>query len=101
MAAEGFVLLDTDAIDAAISKKGDFLKRYDQINQDFDRIVETLLDNWKGRGARAFENDAYEVRTNLTGIYDILKTMCDVLTDCREIIGEIDSAIGQYNRNPE
>ena len=98
--AEGFVLLDTDAIDAAISKKEDFLTRYDQINQDYDRIVNTLLDNWKGRGANAFENDANEVRTNLTGIYDILKTMCDVLTDCREIITEVDSAIGNYNREP-
>jgi WXG100 family type VII secretion target len=98
--AEGFVLLDTDAIDAAISKKEDFLSRYDQINQDFDRIVETLRENWRGEGARAFENDAQEVRTNLTGIYDILKTMCDVLTDCRNVIGEMDSAIGKYNREP-
>ena len=99
--AEGFVLLDTDAIDEAISKKEDFLTRYDQINQDFDKIVENLLENWRGRGAHAFEHDANEVRTNLTGIYDILKTMCDVLTDVRELIGEVDSAIGHADRDAE
>ena len=100
MASE-YVLLDTKAFDAAIAKKDDLIRQYDEINNEYDRIVNTLLNNWKGRGANAFKKDAQTVKTNIVGIFDILKIMCDTLTDCRAIFAECDTSLGEYNRNPD
>lgn len=96
-----FVVLDTRAFDKAIAKKQDLINSYNAINEEYDRIVSNLLNNWKGRGATAFQKDALTVRTNIVGIFDILKTMCDTLTDCREIFAECDTALGEYNCNPD
>ena len=101
MADSGFVLLDTKSFDNVINKKNDLINEYDRINNEYDRIVNTLLQNWKGRGAAAFRKDAQTVKTNITGIFDILKLMCDTLEDCRSIYAECDKGLGDYNRNPD
>ncbi len=94
-------LLDAKAFNNAIAKKDSLIRTYDELNQEYDRIVSTLLRNWQGRGANAFAQDARTVKTNITGIYDILKLMCDTLTDCRDIYAECDTGLGEYNRKPE
>ncbi len=99
--ADEYVLLDTKAFDQALAKKDDLIRQYDDINTEYDRIVNTLLNNWKGRGANAFKKDAQTVKTNIVGIFDILKIMCDTLTDCRQIFAEVDTALGESNRNPD
>lgn len=101
MEDNGYVVLDTKAFDAAIAKKADLINSYNALNTEYDRIVSALLSNWKGKGAAAFKKDAQTVKTNIVGIYDILKIMCDTLTDCRSVFAECDSALGEYNRNPE
>ena len=100
MEDKGFVVLDTRAFDAVIEKKEDLITSYAKINEEYDRIVKSLLDNWKGRGADAFQRDAQTVKTNIVGIYDILKIMCDTLTDCRKVFEECDKTLGDFNRNP-
>lgn len=101
MSDDAYVVLDTRAFDNAIAKKQDLIRSYNALNQEYDRIVNNLLANWQGRGATAFKKDATTVKTNIVGIFDILKTMCDTLTDCKEIFAECDTALGEYNRNPE
>lgn len=101
MDEHGYICLDTKAFDAAIAKKEHLISLYNEINEDYDRIVDNLRKNWKGRGAIAFQIDAQAVKTNIVGIFDILKIMCDTLVDCREIFRECDSALGEYNRNPD
>ena len=93
-------VLDTKKIQSAISMREGILTKYDKINSEYDRIVKTLLENWKGSGAEAFEKDAKNVKTNLTGVYEILKIMCDTLTDCVSVFQECDAGLGGYNRNP-
>ena len=95
----GYVLLDTKAFDEAIAKKDGLIKTYTELNDEYDRIVNTLMENWKGRGAAAFEKDARTVKTNITGIFDILKIMCDTLEDCKLVFQECDTALGECNRN--
>lgn len=97
----GFVVLDTRAFDAAIEKKDELINSYNELNEEYDRIISALMKNWKGRGAAAFQKDAQTVKTNITGIFDILKIMCDTLVDCREVFSECDSGLGEYNRNPD
>ena len=101
MEDNGYVVLDSKAFDAAIAKKADLINSYNALNTEYDRIVSALLSNWKGKGATAFKKDALTVKKNIVGIYDILKIMCDTLTDCRDVFVECDSALGEYNRNPE
>ena len=101
MRDNGYVVLDTKAFDEAIAKKQDLINSYNALNEEYDRIVGNLLSNWKGRGAAAFEKDASTVKTNIVGIFDILKTMCDTLTDCKAVFAECDAALGEYNRNPD
>ena len=96
-----YVLLDTKAFGAAVEKKDHILRAYNEVSRNYDAIVRELLQNWEGRGADAFARDAATVRSNLTGIYDILKTMCDALSDCMEIFSECDTALAEFNRNPE
>lgn len=101
MANNEYVTLDTRSFDAFIESKDSLIKQYDELNTEYDRIVSALLANWKGRGAAAFAKDAKTVKTNIVGIYDILKILCDTLTDCRSIFEECDAGLGDYNRNPE
>lgn len=94
------VTLDTRAFDQAIEKKDSLIKSYQELNERYDGIVSDLLSNWKGKGADAFARDAKTVRANITGIFDILKIMCDTLVDCKAIFLECDQALGTYNRDP-
>ena len=94
----GFVLIDTSIIDEVIGRKDHLVSEYDAINTEYERIIADLLKEWKGKGANAFKNDAEKVKTNIAGIYDILKIMCDTLEDCKSIIAEADTALGEYNR---
>ena len=92
--------LETSSIKAALAQKDHFVNEYTAIQNDYNDIVKVLSNNWKGKGAEAFVDDANKVRTNITGIYDILKIMCDTLTDCLAIYEECDKALGEFNRNP-
>lgn len=94
---DNHVLIDTSLIDSAINKKEHILSEYNAINDEYDRIINTLLSKWQGKGADAFKRDALRVKSNIAGIYDILKIMCDTLEDCKEIIAEADTALGNYN----
>lgn len=93
----GYNLLDTRSFDKFLSNKSSLIQRYDKLNSDYDKIVKTLRQNWKGKGAEAFEKDAENVKANLTGIKDILVTMCDTLESCKEIFQECDTALGEAN----
>lgn len=94
-----FNLLDTGAFDNFINARKDLIRRYNAISSQYSKIVDELMKNWKGRGAEAFLEDSQKVMTNITGIQDILTTMCDTLSDCRDIFGECDTSLGTNNRN--
>lgn len=101
MKNSGLVLLDTRAFDKALALRDSILKEFDSINTRYGEIEKVLLDNWKGRGADAFRKDSNAVRTNLTGLNDIMKTMCDTLADCKDVFAQCDASLGEYNSNPE
>lgn len=101
MSNAGYNVIDTRSFDAVMNIRAELIQDYDRINNDYDRIISTLNADWKGRGAEAFVSDAAKIKSNITGIQNILKEMCDTLHDCREIIGMADSQIGEANANPE
>ena len=96
----GYVLLDTSAFDSAIAQRERLENEYKALNDDYDRIVRELSENWRGRGADAFKKSATDIRTNIVGISDILDTMMQTLIDCREVFRDYDKKLGEYNPNP-
>lgn len=91
--------LDTQAFENFLSSRDNLISRYNNITTRYKQTVKTLIENWKGKGADAFEEDSEKVIANLCGIQDILTTMCDTLWDCREIFGECDTSLRENNRN--
>jgi len=99
MQNQEFILLDTRKFNNFIDSRASLLSEYNRINQRFNSIVQTLSNNWQGQGAEAFTQDVQKVRTNLGGIEDILRTMCDTLIDCRTVFEESDSSLGKANQS--
>ncbi len=94
-----YVCIDTRVFDKCIQKKDKFIKQYAAITTRYLQILRKM--EWVGEGASAFISDANKVRTNLTGIGDILSTMCNVISDCRSVIEQTDKTLGDANRNPD
>jgi WXG100 family type VII secretion target len=89
--------IKSEFLDKAISKREAILEKYNEINEELDSIVEELLKNWKGQGADAFRSDVDKVKKNMSGLYDVLKTICDSIEDCQYLIAKDDKALGDYN----
>lgn len=96
---ETYELLDTGAFEKLISSQNQLKQRYQEIQTRYNRIVQDLISNWKGCGADAFESDTERIITNITGLQDILITMCDTLQDCRSIFAQCDTSLGSSNKN--
>ena len=96
-----YVCINTKEIDRALYlldlnnfKLGTLLWKYDV-------IVETVNRNWKGKAADAFVKDAKGIRSNLGDISEVLKTLKDVVAECREVIDACDKSLGEFNRDPQ
>lgn len=94
-----YQVLDTRSFDKFLSNKNVLINRYEKLTEKYDEIVQDLDANWKGYGADAFQKDAANVKANLTGIKDILITMCDTLESCKEIFQECDTSLGAANKD--
>lgn len=92
-------VLDTQAFEKFIDTQDSLKARYHNISTAYRKSVQDLMEHWAGRGADAFREDAEKVMANIIGIQDILTTMCDTLSDCREIFRECDSSLGNVNRD--
>lgn len=98
MADDSYVLLDTKAIDTFIAERSSLLSEYESIEKEYKRIVTDLCDVWKGKGADAFKKDAERISKNISGLGDILETVCDKAQDIRDVFSECDSDLGESNR---
>ena len=98
MQNQEYSLLDTNKFNSFINARSSLLSEYERINQRFNSVVQNLTGNWQGQGADAFVQDAQKVRTNIGGIQDILRTMCDTLIDCRDVFQECDTSLGSANQ---
>lgn len=98
MDGESYRVLDTKVIDSVIAQREHWIQSYRDIEESYKNAVSNLLDNWKGRGADAFREDTRAVQRNIASVYDILRTMCDMLADCREVFSQRDKGLGDYNR---
>ena len=91
-------VIDTSKFDAVMDMRYDLIRRYNDINTRYHDIVNTLSSDWEGKGADAFNNDAVRVKENLGGVCEMLTMMCNMLLDCRTIVQESDSCMGNTIR---
>ena len=85
--------LDVNKIRDFIEKGASFSTRSDDINKSIGDTVRDLLDNhWKGDGADAFKTDTENVMANISGVKEILDTMCSTLSECVQIYEQVDRA---------
>lgn len=96
MKNEGYI--NTEYFNNFIEGMAAILQEYDDISTELDTIISTLKKNWKGKGAVAFFGDVSVVRTNVSGLKDVLQTMCDMVEDCRDVFHECDSVLGEQNQ---
>lgn len=93
-----YKLLDTSYFDDFINQTSKWVNEYERIQKQYDAIVKYLANNWKGNGAKAFQEDAKHIKSTIIGIGDILKTMCDMLYDCKDVFMESDQTLGKNTR---
>ena len=58
MEDDSCVYLDIKAFDAFIAQKERIINEYNEINEEYNAIIQKLSNNWKGKGADAFLQDA-------------------------------------------
>ena len=73
--------IDSRAIRVCALKKDNFIQRYANISTHYDQAINVLSQNWKGKSADLFIDDARVIRKNIAGIADILSCMCSTLDD--------------------
>ncbi|MDR2598992.1 MAG: hypothetical protein LBC73_01800 [Oscillospiraceae bacterium] len=76
------------------------MTRYRDIRESFDKIVETSLKDWEGKGTEEFGKDAQKMKTNIACIEETLRYLCSAICDCQAIIEEVDRKNKENNMNP-
>ncbi len=64
--------LDTVEFKATVDKYQNHIKTFEGIVEKVNEIGDTLLANWQGEGAKAFEKDSGIVKLNLKDISEIM-----------------------------
>ncbi len=73
--------LDTVEFQATVTQYETHIKTFEGIIEDVGKITDTLLDNWKGKGCKAFETDSGQVQLNLKDISEIMYDLRDALVE--------------------
>ena len=71
--------LDTLHFDETASAYEGYIRQFEALVRDVDRITGAVLKEWKGQGAKAFEKDCKQVKLNLKDISDIMYDLRDAL----------------------
>jgi len=73
--------LDTVEFNATVSRYEAHIKEFKGIVEEVNKIGDELLENWKGKGANAFEKDSGQVKLNLKDISEIMYDLRDALVN--------------------
>ena len=96
-----YVCINTKEIDRALYLLGVKNSRLATLLWQYDVIVETVNRNWEGKAADTFVKDAKGIRSNLGDISELLKTLNDIVAECRQVIDACDKSLGEFNRDPQ
>lgn len=94
-----FVRADLRKFETFLSESEEAIKEFSDIRDEFDRINDTLLDNWDGAGKAAYKKVADHITEKVGGIKDVLDTINNlVVKDIIDQYNTIDNDLAEYNR---
>lgn len=98
---DAFVRADIGALERFISESEEAITEFANIRNEFDRINNTLLNNWEGSGKEAYAEVAKKITEKIGGIKDVLDVINDtVVKDIVATYNQVDKDLAEYNRNP-
>ncbi len=97
-----FISADISKISSFESGSAEAVAEFNSIRDKFESINSTLLGQWKGEGADAYQHETDHILENIGGIKDILDSINNsVVKDIKDYYLELDNALGEFNRNPQ
>lgn len=97
-----FVSADISKIEKFKEESAEVITEFDNIIKKFESINETLLKNWKGEGAAAYQYETDHILENIGGIRDVLSSINEgVIMDIKDVYLQLDSELAEFNLNPQ
>lgn len=98
-----------DFVSADISKISKFeedsveaIAEFNSIKEEFNSINSVLLDKWEGQGSVAYKTETDHILEEIGNIKIVLDEINNsAIKDIKDIYLELDSALGDFNRNPQ
>lgn len=87
--------LDTISFDSTIVAYNDYIRRFEDIVDEVDRITGEVLSHWDGDGRKAFEKDCKQVQINLKDVAEIMYDLRDALTDAHAEYMKADNSLSK------
>lgn len=87
--------LDTVNFNSTMAAYANYIKQFESIVSGVNSSAKTMVDNWKGKGQKAFEKDYKQVQLNLKDITDIMYDLRDALIDAHAEYIKTDSALSK------
>lgn len=87
--------LDTINFNSTINNYSGYIKRYEGLVEDVDRIVSKVLANWDGEGRDAFEKDCKQVQINLKDVAEIMYDLRDALINAHAEYMKTDNSLSK------
>lgn len=87
--------LDTISFNSTINAYSGYIKRYEGLVEDVDRIVSKVLDHWDGKGHDAFEKDCKQVQINLKDVAEIMYDLRDALINAHAEYMKADNSLSK------
>ncbi len=94
-----FVRADIGKLEGFVTGSEEAIKEFAAIRKEFDRINNTLLENWKGSGRASYRKVAENITEKIGGIKDVLETINDtVVKDLIAQYHSVDKELAEFNR---
>ena len=101
MANTAFVSADIEKLVQFEKDSADAIKEFNAIKSKFEKVNDTLLKNWDGEGAEAFQYETDHILEKIGSIEDVLKTLNEgVIKDIKDAYLKLDDELAEFNKNP-
>ncbi len=87
--------LDTKSFSDTYTAYANYVKQFEALVGEVNKICKNMVDNWKGKGRDAFEKDYKQVQVNLKDISDIMYDIRDALIDAHAEYIKADAALSK------
>ncbi len=95
-----FKRVDIAKLESFVTESAEAITEFSKIREEFNRINNTLMQNWDGMGKSAFSEVAQYITEKVGDIQGILTEINEnVLKDLIEQYNAVDRDLAEYNNN--